>query len=257
MSFTNQKLLFISDAHLGGFSKAENDRIETSLIRLLDYCEQAGYRICILGDLFDYWMEYPTSVPPLGSRILTRFRSYNKHAGNTLFITGNHDNWTRGYFEELGFDIENDFRILSLNSRQVLLLHGDGLIDSDSNIMRPRLHRFLRNTNFVRFYQKVFSPRTGLTIMKYFSRLNRYFERYRSDKEKLNKWAKEKLKQSQADVIICGHDHFPRFHDFDFGTFINLGTFYKHKTLAAYNKGEFSLVVWSDTTGELQPFHAE
>src|SRR5699024_5077345 len=152
MTFTNQKILFISDAHLGGFSKAENDRIESSLIHLLNYCEQERYRICIVGDLFDYLMEYPSPVPTLDSRLIARFQSYNKNVGKSLFITGNHDNWTQRYFKNIGFDIENDYRILSLDSRQVLLLHGDGLVDSNSKINRPGLHRFLRNAAFIRLY---------------------------------------------------------------------------------------------------------
>lgn len=257
MTFTNQKLLFISDVHLGGFSEAENKHLESSLMHLIDYCEQEKYKICILGDLFDYWMEYPSFIPSLGNRLLNRFCSYNRNTGDTLFITGNHDNWTRGYFKEIGFDIENDYRTLTLDSRRILLLHGDGLVDPDLKIHRPWLHRFLRNNTFTQCYQKVLPPRTGLILMKYFSRLNRYFEEYRSDQKKLNKWAKTTLNLVGTDVIICGHDHFPRVLNFDFGTFINLGTFYKHKTLAVYNKGEFSLVVWSDKSGELQPFHAE
>lgn len=257
MTFANQKMLFLSDVHLGGFAESENRRIEASLIRLIDYCEQEKYQMCILGDLFDYWMEYPAHAPSLGGNILDRFRSYNDRAGSTLFITGNHDNWTRGHFKKLGFDVEHNYRRLTLNMRQVLLLHGDGLVGRELTIHRPPLHRLLRNASFINLYQKLLPQRSGLWLMKYFSRLNRYFEEFRAGKKTLNNWAKLMLKQTEFDIIICGHDHCPRMRNFSFGTFINLGTFYKHKTLATYTNGTFSLVVWNDESRELRPFYPE
>lgn len=257
MDSTNQKILFLSDVHLGGFDEAENRRIESSLIQLLDYCERESFQVCVLGDLFDYWMEYPNHIPRLGRRLLERFASFNRQVGPTLYVTGNHDNWTDGYFGELGFDVEPDFRKMTLDSRNLLLLHGDGITNQQFDINRPPMHRLLRNDTFIRFYQSIFPPRAGLLVMKYFSRLNRYLEDYRADKKKLNKWAESKLKQTETDVIICGHDHFPRYIKFDFGTYINLGTFFRHRTLAVYNKGEFSLVVWSDVSREPKPYHPE
>lgn len=257
MTLTEQKILFLSDAHLGGFSKTQNQQIESSLLQLIDYCEHHSYRIFILGDLFDYWMEYPSHVPALGQTLLRRFSEYNREVGSSLFITGNHDNWTRGHFEAVGFEVEPDYRAIPLDSRNVLLLHGDGLLDEDKEITRPLMHRLLRNSSFVRWYQKILPAKAGLKLMKYFSRFNRYFEAYRSDIKKMNKWAELQLKTSELDVIICGHDHMPRMKNFSFGTFINLGTFYRHRTLAVYNKGKFSLVVWDDVARELKTFDPE
>lgn len=60
------RYLFLSDAHLGGFSKEKNRKIEEDLIELVDYCLEQQIQIAVLGDLFDYWMEYPGSIPALG-----------------------------------------------------------------------------------------------------------------------------------------------------------------------------------------------
>lgn len=256
MSKPTDKLLFISDAHLGGFSDAKNKDIEQQLINLVDYCELEGYKIYILGDLFDYWMEYPNHTPDLGRDLLKRFKSYNNVTGETLFITGNHDNWTNGHFKTLGFEVEKNHRFLNVEGKKTLLLHGDGLTDSSFQLRRPLFHRLLRNQNFVKAYQSILPPSTGLSVMKKFSQIARSREVSETEK-KLNKWAKDELERSETDVILCGHDHTPRMQKYDFGTFINLGTFYEHKSAVSYNNNDFSLVIWDDQAKQLQPFYPE
>lgn len=247
------KSLFISDAHLGGFSPSINRRVELELIDLIDFCETNNYEIHILGDLFDYWMEYPNYKPELAKDLLLRFDNYNRDTGSTLYITGNHDNWTNGYFKTIGFEVESNHRFLHLDEKKVMLLHGDGLDDPSFGLHRPLFHRLLRNSTFIKIYQTLLPPAAGLQVMKKFSRIARAREVDETEKN-LNKWAEKELERSDTDFIICGHDHTPRILEFGFGTFINLGTFYEHHTVAEYNNGNFSLVTWNPTAGQLQPF---
>lgn len=239
-----QPILFISDAHLGGFSEAENTRIESELIQLINYCQRNSIRLAVLGDLFDYWMEYPDYVPNIGQRLLTRFQAFNQKLGPTLFITGNHDNWTRSRFEECGFYLVHETHRFDIHGQTVLALHGDGLNDRSYNLQRPLLHKILRNKTFVRIFQTILPPTAGITIMKYYSRFTRNLDWDPYKEEKLNRWAREQLKKNEIEVILCGHDHIPRQKQFPFGTFINLGTFYQHRTLAFYNNNTISLVCW-------------
>lgn len=252
---SENKLLFISDVHLGGFSRSENKLIEKRLIRFIDFCENNDYKIHILGDLFDYWMEYPNYKPGVGENLLERFHAYNYRTGPTLYITGNHDNWTNGYFKTLGFEVERNHRFLQVNGKKVMLLHGDGLENPTFDLQRPLFHRLLRDSRFIKLYQTVLPPAAGIKVMKNFSRLARAREVSETEKN-LNNWAQNELERRETDLIICGHDHTPRMLRFSFGTFINLGTFYEHQTVATYNNREFSLVVWDDATGNLKPFTA-
>jgi UDP-2,3-diacylglucosamine pyrophosphatase LpxH len=248
-----QPILFISDAHLGGFSEKENKRIETELIQLIEYCEREDIRIAILGDLFDYWMEYPNHIPKVGEKLLDRFDKFNQKMGPTLYITGNHDNWTREHFLDRGFYLEHEQYICSLNGTKMMLLHGDGLSDSTHKLPRPRMHRLLRNEFFLRFYQTLFSSKSGIEVMKYFSRFTRSFNRDEGGK-KLTDWARQKLESTDIDLILCGHDHLPRSKYFPFGTYINLGTFYRHRSMVFYNNGTPSLVFWEHKVESLQKF---
>ncbi|HEX6983531.1 MAG TPA: UDP-2,3-diacylglucosamine diphosphatase [Balneolaceae bacterium] len=249
-----QPILFISDAHLGGFSEKENKRIETELIQLIDYCERENIRIAILGDLFDYWMEYPDHTPKVGEKLLDRFDAFNRKMGPALYITGNHDNWTREHFCERGFYLEHEQYICSLNGTKMMLLHGDGLSNSEHKLPRPRMHRLLRNEYFLRVYQALFSSKTGIGVMKHFSRFTRSFNSDDEDGKKLTNWARQKLRSTDIDLILCGHDHVPRCKYFPFGTYINLGTFYRHRSMVFYNNGTPSLVFWAHKMESLQKF---
>lgn len=250
-------MLFISDVHLGGFSEEENTRIEAELIQLLNYCQRKDISIAILGDLFDYWMEYPDTVPKLGKKLLDRFDTFNQAMGSTLYITGNHDNWTRGHLPDRGFKMESEHKILPFQHHNIMVLHGDGVTDEKLKLTRPPMHQLLRSNSFVQLFQTIFPPQTGLKIMKYFSRFTRLIDRGTNTNkvQKLDQWAKQTISQKDIDIIICGHDHIPRQKQFDFGTYINLGTFYRHRTMAYYDKGAISLVCWNPTLQSLKPFN--
>lgn len=124
--------IFLSDVHLGANNPEETEQLEHELIRLVDYCESQKIQIHILGDFFDYWMEFPDYVPELGQDILKRFESYNRTVNSaTTYITGNHDYWTVSHFEKLGFKVEHEFMNLDLGDRNLFLCHGDGLSDEN------------------------------------------------------------------------------------------------------------------------------
>lgn len=249
-----QSCVFISDVHLGAFSVEKEAEVEHDLLSLIEYCTEQRLKIYILGDLFDYWMEYPQKnyIPTVGASVLEAFKKHNKTIGAVTFIMGNHDNWNFGYFEKLGFDVESNFRIIHLNENKILLMHGDGRFINADKLIRPLFHRILRSSSFIRFYQAVFPPSIGINLMKKFSGMSKLS--VRTNTASLNAHAKEILAKKDIDVILMGHDHVPRMETFSHRTYINLGTFYYHKTLALYTNNEFDLVRWSGSTKEFVPF---
>lgn len=244
--------LFISDVHLGAFAPAVNQEVEEDLCKLVEHCKSEGIQIHLLGDLFDYWMEYPNSKPSIGEKVLSALSSYNKSVAPITYVTGNHDNWTFGYFKELGFNVEENFRRLNIENKHLFLHHGDGMDDKNLGLPRPFFHRILRNRIFIKFYQFLFPPDTGLKVMKWFSDYNR--KKPIEDPEPLNSWSKNYLKHHPVDIVICGHDHIPRIETFSFGTYINLGTFFQHRTVALYTSSQCKLVTWDGTAKAFKPF---
>lgn len=256
MSGINRPHIFLSDVHLGGSNMHEEEEEKTTqdLLSLIEYCIQNNAVLYVLGDLFDYWMEYPKKklVPNFATTVLNAFEEYNNTIQPALFITGNHDNWTFGHFEERGFDVEQEFRLVNIDQQNVLLMHGDGLYQSKGTLKRPWIHRVLRNPTFVSIYQKLFAPKYGVGIMKSFSAITR--NRERSSALRLNKNAQDVLKMPNIDIMITGHDHIHRMETFEGGSYINLGAFYENRSIALYNNNGFCLVKWVASTKEFVSF---
>lgn len=246
------KLLFLSDVHLGALSDAESTVLEDEIIQIINYCESNNYRIHILGDLFDYWMEFPNYIPPLGEKLLNRFAEYHKSTPGGLFITGNHDFWTKDHFLNCGFDVEFEYRILNEEEHSFFLTHGDGISDTNYHLVRPLLHRILRNAKFIKMFQTFFTGATGNHVMKSFSELTR--DNRKLNTERLTKWAQNTLDNHSIDYIITGHDHVPRKETFLSGSYINTGAYYLHKTAAVYNNGDVNLVTWDNNNMIFKPF---
>jgi len=244
--------LFISDVHFGAFDEQKQDRLENDVLSLINYCEKYDIQLHVLGDLFDYWMEFPDYIPPLGERILARFETYHKKVGTTLFVTGNHDFWTLGHFEKNGFTVCKDFYKITLDDRSLFLMHGDGLADRAFGMQPPLLNRLLRNPGFVSVYQRIFAGATANAVMKWFSEFTRNPSNH--NPKKLNKWAKKLISEHGEDVVISGHDHIARTETFSDGLYINTGAFHKDYTLAEYKNGQFQLVMWNSNQKELLPF---
>jgi UDP-2,3-diacylglucosamine pyrophosphatase LpxH len=248
----SSKMLFLSDVHLGAFTPRKNRQLEEDVIRLIEFAGQNNYHIIILGDLFDYWIEYSSAVPLLGNRMLQCFHHFNQ-ASPALYITGNHDNWTLGYFAKLGFDVESNYRLYPVKDKHVLLLHGDATGPDLYSLERPFWHRVIRNRLFLKIYRSLLPPEAGLYVMKKFSEMNRQTGQ-ENDHTELDGWAKAILKGNSVDMILCGHDHVPRIRAYDGGIYINAGSFSDHRSLITYNKGNFDLVKWHKEKSTFTPF---
>lgn len=246
--------VFISDVHLGAFSDAVNKQVEDDLIALINHCKEHNFALYILGDLFDYWMEYPGKgfVPALGKDVLDVFEDYNKTVKPALFITGNHDNWTFGHFKDRGFEMESNFRFVEINGKKFLLMHGDGVASSEIDFPRAAFHRLLRNETFVKTFQKILPPKSGIATMKMFSSLTR--KRNKVNPKPLNRQATKIFSKHNLDFILSGHDHIPRVETFSAGKYINLGTFFNHRSVAVHNNARMKLVTWQAKHKKFLPF---
>jgi UDP-2,3-diacylglucosamine pyrophosphatase LpxH len=236
--------LFISDIHIGAFNNSVEEQIENDLIDLVNYAIDRNAQIYILGDLFDYWMEFTHSkyIPSIGKKVLDIFEQYNNSISKALFITGNHDNWTINHFSERGFEVESEFRIIELFDKKVFLMHGDGLLNTKKILKRPMFNQILRNNFFLLLYRNLLPKGLALNLMKLLSNSSKKIRR--KDPIKLNKNAQLILTSNIADVVLTGHDHIPRVETFNSGLYINLGNFFHERTLVRGINSELSLVRW-------------
>ncbi len=244
--------LFLADVHFGA-KYLDNKTVESKLIQLIQYCTENAVKLYILGDLFDYWMEYPKNnfVPDFANNILDAFEEYNHKVGAAIYITGNHDNWTYGHFTNRGFLVESEYKIITLGKYKVLLMHGDGLFNKNQIISRPLGHRLLRNKAFLKIFQFVLPPKAGLSVMKNFSALTVKKPGRSSSKLSNNAATIINDANTDIDVVFSGHDHIERIEKIGNGYYINPGAFHKNNTVAIYNNNTFKLVKWLSEKKEL------
>ena len=107
--------LFLADVHLGS-SKSMGENYERNLCSLINYAAEKKIHLYLLGDIFDYWMEFPnheqkishnssdnkTTIPLIGSMLLDTLHQYNESFTPAYYILGNHDYWDAGHFSAIG-----------------------------------------------------------------------------------------------------------------------------------------------------------
>ena len=120
--------IFVSDVHLGindGSAEAREARFLDFLRNLPNETEG----LYLLGDIFDFWVEYRDVVPRCSVRVLGELAALSDRGVKLYFFSGNHDYWLTDYLrEEIGMEIIREPLIVKeIAGRTVCMGHGDGL----------------------------------------------------------------------------------------------------------------------------------
>lgn len=235
-----KKIYFSSDNHLGAPSrKASADR-EKKFVQWLDTIKEDAAAIFLLGDLFDFWVEYKHVVPKGYTRTLGKLAHLTDQGIPVYFFVGNHDLWMNGYFEEeLNIDVFYEPKKFTLNDKLFLIGHGDGLGPGDKGF--KRMKKVFTNP-VAQWFFRLLHPDLGMKLGHYFSVKNKLISgkedlNYRGpDQEWLVQYAKKKLKESHYDYFIFGHRHLPlEINLDDRATYINLGDWIQHFTYGEFD----------------------
>ena len=113
---------FISDIHLGVDSKWTSIEREEYLLSWLKYVSQNAHTIYIVGDLFDYWFEYKTTVPKGYFRLFSTLKTICDKGITVIYLTGNHDMWHKDYISSTtGVLVINGTITKQINQKQFYL----------------------------------------------------------------------------------------------------------------------------------------
>ena len=118
---------FVADLHLGPDTDPDGAR-ERAFVQFLHTLPPDIKGLYLLGDIFDFWVDYHDVVPRGNVRLLAALAGTAERM-DVWFFRGNHDWWLTDYFEkELGVHIvQEPYRILELNGVRVMVGHGDTL----------------------------------------------------------------------------------------------------------------------------------
>ncbi len=121
-------IYFLSDIHLGSKYDKENAR-EKALVEFLRSLPSNTEAVYLLGDVFDFWVEYKDVIPKGYTRVLGELARLSDSGVKISFFRGNHDYWIIDYFQkEIGMKvIDEPYIIEEINGLRICLGHGDGL----------------------------------------------------------------------------------------------------------------------------------
>lgn len=127
MAETPGRYYFVSDLHLGAEADPGGVR-EKAFVAFLHSLPADAKALYLLGDIFDFWIDYRDVVPRGSVRVLAALAEVAERT-DVWFFRGNHDWWVTDYFEkELGVRIVREpYRVFDLDGKKVLLGHGDTL----------------------------------------------------------------------------------------------------------------------------------
>ena len=207
-----KSIYFSSDNHLGAPNYSDSLTREKLFISWLDKIKKDAQVIFLLGDLFDFWFEYYKSVPKGFTRVLGKLSELSDSGIKIYFFVGNHDYWTRDYFQkEIGMEVLKKPTEFKINNKVFFIGHGDGLGPGDFKY--KFLKRIFRNPLFI-FLFRINYPWFGIPLGNFFSRKNKILSgnniKFKSkENEILYHFCKKKLNIKHYDFFVFGHRHLP------------------------------------------------
>jgi UDP-2,3-diacylglucosamine hydrolase len=231
---------FISDAHLG-IDYAGCERREENLILFLRSLPGKAAKLFIVGDLFDFWIEYTHAIQPRYFATLHELRNVITQGVEVHYLAGNHD-FALGPFLErtLGIHIYRGHLELTMQGKRVHLFHGDGLLHAD--FMYRIWRAVLRNPVNQKLY-KLLHPDIGIGIATFCSLSSRHVFYNTLTEKKLAEYARAArgYLDRGADIMILAHTHRPELHEYDGKFYCNTGEWMRRYTYAILENGGISL----------------
>ena len=201
---------FVSDLHLGAEADPGGVR-ERAFVAFLRSLPSDAKALYLLGDIFDFWVDYRDVVPRGCVRALAALAEVAERM-DVWFFRGNHDWWVTDYFEkELGIHIVREpVKEIDLDGRKICLGHGDtlGARDAKSKLI---FHVFRNKTCLALL--KALPPHWVFRFAHNWSARSRRHHpepaSFPGREAPLYRFANEYGRERAIDLYIFGHWHAP------------------------------------------------
>ncbi|XMO88021.1 UDP-2,3-diacylglucosamine diphosphatase [Algibacter sp. AS12] len=235
-----KKIYFASDNHLGAPTKAASFPREKKFVAWLDEVKHDAAAIFLLGDLFDFWMEFKTVIPKGFTRTFGKLAEISDSGIPIYYFVGNHDLWMNGYFEEeLNIPVYHKPKEFTFNNKTFLIGHGDGLGPGDKGY--KRMKKVFTNP-FFKWLFRWLHPDLGVRMAQYLSVKNKLISGdddaifLGKENEWLVQYCKRKLEDKHLDFFVFGHRHLPLNIDLNATSkYINLGDWIQYYTYGVFD----------------------
>ncbi|HAO98728.1 MAG TPA: hypothetical protein DCQ83_01650 [Fibrobacteres bacterium] len=247
---TEPSAIFVSDLHLGTlYAGADPDR-GRKFEEFLRGLSGKSSHLFLLGDIFEFWMEYRHYIPKDHFGILSALKELRLSGMQIHYLCGNHDFNLGTFFKEhLEIETHDEPFQLELQGKRLLLLHGDGMDVEDK--IYPWVRKILHHP-FCNWLYSLLHPDLGMKIalgVGNFSRnhtgnVPRYLDRYEAA-------AKRLLQESRVDILMHGHVHAGFVKDQPEGVYVNTGEWLQKLQYVEMIGGQCFLRNYNDSSSRL------
>ncbi len=231
-----EEITFLSDVHLGLGSAEHSRKREEALIQLLRKLGATSH-LFIVGDLFDYWFDYPYVIPSAFVRTVATLGELRENGLPITYLMGNHDFGHYRFFQEsLGISVEESDISLTIGMVKLYISHGDGKAANDRGYIV--LRSVLRNP-FMKAVYRLLHPSVGIGLAARTSQRSRaYTDKRDYGTDGLRDFAHRRIAEGY-DFVVMGHKHQPCYEQVGAGVYVNLGDWLNDTaTYATYIHGK-------------------
>ncbi|MBI2353678.1 MAG: UDP-2,3-diacylglucosamine diphosphatase [Deltaproteobacteria bacterium] len=234
------RTIFLADAHL----VAPDDRNYRLLLRFLAELEGNTETLFIMGDLFDFWLGFPSHPFRQYDAVLVALEALTRNGCRLVYFEGNHDFHMGPIFaERLAAEIHPGPAVMTVQGRRLFLCHGDQINRADRGyrLLRRLLHNRLAGAAVTHF-----PPSLALAIkerLQHASRSGYQAKSERWDYRGIIRDFAGFARQQGCDGLVTGHFHLAYCEELDAPPFtiLSLGDWMERFSYGEMRDGELLL----------------
>jgi len=234
------RTIFLADAHL----VAPTDRNYRLLLRFFRELEGNTETLFIMGDLFDFWLGFPSNPLRQFDELLAALQSLVESGCRLVYFEGNHDFHLGAIFRQrLGAEVHTGPAVVTVQGRRLFLCHGDQINHCDRGY---RLLRLLLHNRLAAALVNYIPPSMALHVRSRLQRASRagYQAKHQrwNYREIIRTFART-VREEGCDGLVTGHFHLALCEELDGSPFtiLSLGDWMEQFTYGEITAGTLSL----------------
>jgi UDP-2,3-diacylglucosamine hydrolase len=237
------RTIFLADAHL----KAPTDRNYRLLLHFLDSLKGNTETLFIMGDLFDFWLGFPSHPFRQYDPVLEALLDLTRNGCRIVYFEGNHDFHLGTIFSKhLAAEIHRGPAGVTVQGKRLLLCHGDQINRADHGY---RLLRFLLHNRLVASAIRHFPPSLALKVkerLQHTSRSGYQAKQKRWNYRDIIRAFARSAQQQGYDGLVTGHFHLAFREELPSRPFtvLSLGDWMEQLTYGEMRNGELQLCIY-------------
>jgi len=234
------RTIFLADAHL----TSPDDNNYRMILRFLRELEGNTETLFIMGDLFDFWLGFPSQPFRQYDAVLEALLSLKQSGCRLVFFEGNHDFHLGTVFSDrLSAEIHTGPSIQTVQGRRLFLCHGDQVNRLDHGY---RLLRLVLRNRLTAAAVSHFPPSLALRIknrLQHTSRASYQVKVQRWNYREIIRSFARSVRDQGCDGLVTGHFHLAFQENLDKTPFsiLSLGDWMEQLTYGEMIDGQLAL----------------